>query len=203
MFEIGIRLKHGETKLRVLAIVAITLGFFGVPKNDAFANELALWEALRSGGHVALLRHAIAPGTGDPASFTIGDCSTQRNLSDQGRAQADRIGRRLRANGIKIARIFSSQWCRCQDTAELLKLGPVNALPALNSFYQRSENRKEQTQALKEWLKEQDLSGAHILVTHQVNITELTGVFPGSGELVIVRPFKSGEITVVGTIETD
>jgi phosphohistidine phosphatase SixA len=189
--------------MRAWAIVAIILGFVGFPKNHALGNEPALWEALRSGGHVALLRHAIAPGNGDPATFTIGDCSTQRNLSNRGRAQADRIGRRFRANGIEFAQVFSSQWCRCRDTAELLKLGAVSELPALNSFYQRSENRKPQTQALKEWLTEQDLSRAHILVTHQVNITELTGVYPGSGELVIVRPSNSGDVTVVGTIETD
>jgi len=193
----------GENVLRAWAFVVITIGLVGFSKNHALANEPAVWEALRSGGHVALLRHAIAPGTGDPAAFTIGDCSTQRNLSEQGRAQADRIGRRFRANGIEIARVFSSQWCRCRDTADLLKLGPVSEFPALNSFYQRSENRKPQTQAIKKWLSEQDLNGTHVLVTHQVNITELTGIFPSSGELVIIRPSKSGDVTVVGTIETD
>jgi phosphohistidine phosphatase SixA len=193
----------GENMMRAWTIVAVTLGLVGLSKNHALGNELALWEALRSGGHVALLRHAIAPGTGDPAAFTIGDCSTQRNLSDRGRAQADRIGRRFRANDIETARVFSSQWCRCRDTAELLKLGPVSELSALNSFFQRSENRKPQTQTLKAWLTEQDLGRMHVLVTHQVNITELTGVYPSSGELVIVRPSRSGDVTVIGTIETD
>jgi phosphohistidine phosphatase SixA len=103
----------------------------------------------------------------------------------------------------QTARVFSSQWCRCRETAELLELGPVNELPALNSFYQRPENRKPQTEALREWLEKQDLSSVHVLVTHQVNITALTGVFPSSGELVIVRAPGNGDITVIGTIEAD
>ena len=188
---------------RSLAIITISLAVIALPKNHVEANEPALWKALQTEGHVALLRHAIAPGTGDPEAFTIGDCSTQRNLSEEGRAQAARIGDRFRTNGIETARVFSSQWCRCRETAELLELGPVNELPALNSFYQRPENRKPQTEVLREWLQKQDLSSVHVLVTHQVNITALTGVFPSSGELVIVRAPGNGDITVIGTIETD
>lgn len=170
---------------------------------SAGADEAALWDALRSGGHIALLRHALAPGTGDPAAFTIGDCSTQRNLSAEGRAQAARIGERFRANGIEAARIYASQWCRCRETAELLQLGPVRDLPALNSFFEHPEDREPQTQALRAWLRRQDLGTPHILVTHQVNISALTGVYPGSGELVLVRAAKDGEVSAVGTIETD
>jgi len=188
---------------RSLAIITISLALIALPKNHVEANEPALWKALQTEGHVALLRHAIAPGTGDPEAFTIGDCSTQRNLSEEGRGQAARIGERFRANGIETAHVFSSQWCRCRETAELLGLGPVNELPALNSFYQRPENRKPQTEALREWLGKQALSSVHVLVTHQVNITALTGVFPSSGELVIVRAPENGDITVIGTIETD
>lgn len=188
---------------RSLAIITISLALIALPKNHVEANEPALWKALQTEGHVALLRHAIAPGTGDPEAFTIGDCSTQRNLSVEGRAQAARIGDHFRTNGIETARVFSSQWCRCRETAELLELGPVNELPALNSFYQRPENRKPQTEVLREWLQKQDLSSVHVLVTHQVNITALTGVFPNSGELVIVRAPENGDNTVIGTIETD
>ena len=118
----------------------------------AAAEEAVLWRALASKGHVALLRHAIAPGTGDPPDFAVGDCSTQRNLSQEGRAQAERIGDRFRDNGVEAARVVSSQWCRCLDTAELLGLGAVEELPLLNSFYQRTERRKPQTEALNEWL---------------------------------------------------
>jgi phosphohistidine phosphatase SixA len=169
----------------------------------AAAEEAELWRALASRGHVALLRHAIAPGTGDPPDFAVGDCSTQRNLSQEGRAQAERIGNRFRDNGIEAARVVSSQWCRCLDTAELLGLGAVEELPLLNSFYQRTERRKPQTEALNEWLAGQEILGPLVLVTHQVNISALTGVYVASGELVVIQIAENGEIEVLGSIETD
>ena len=166
-------------------------------------REAVIWNVLRSGGHVALLRHAIAPGVGDPPGFTIGNCSTQRNLSPAGRAQSKRIGELLRTNGIRKARVFSSQWCRCLDTARLLDLGPVQELPILNSFFQRDGQERSQTEALRKWLTEQNLDEPLVLVTHQVNITALTGVYPTSGELVVIRPSESDRISVVGTVKTD
>ena len=169
----------------------------------ANAEDAALWKALRTGGHVALMRHALAPGTGDPPAFALGDCGTQRNLSEEGRSQAARIGARFLANGIESARVFSSQWCRCLETARLLGLGPVEELAILNSFYERRERRDRQTQALEAWLASRDLEDPMVLVTHQVNITALTGVFPASGELVVVRLSDDGEIVVVGSVETE
>jgi broad specificity phosphatase PhoE len=170
---------------------------------QAAADEAPLWRALRSGGHLALLRHALAPGTGDPPGFTVDRCETQRNLSDEGRRQAGRIGARFRTNGIPAAEVFSSQLCRCLETARLLGIGPVRELPFLNSFFRRYERREAQTRRLKTWLAGQDLDRPLVLVTHQVNITALTGVYPGSGELVVVRRGDEGRITVVGTIATD
>ncbi len=170
---------------------------------DYSKSESKLWNGLREGGHFALLRHAIAPGTGDPAWFELGKCSTQRNLSEEGREQAREIGRRFRANGIHRARVFSSQWCRCIETAELLGLGPVQKLSALNSFFRVFERRQPQTQALKSWLNEQNFDQPFVLVTHQVNITALTSIYPRSGELVIVHRSPAGELTVAGTIEPD
>ena len=186
------------------AMIALALALlFGTAPGVSAAEETGLWRALASKGHVALLRHAIAPGTGDPSEFAIGDCGTQRNLSDEGREQAGRIGARFRENGIETARIFSSQWCRCLETARLLGLGPVEELPILNSFFQRPERRNRQTQALEAWLASQNLDGPLVLVTHQVNITALTGVYPASGELVVVRQSENGKISAVGSIETD
>lgn len=194
-------MNNRQFKFHLATIIVVVFVLVGNP-GRLLADEVALWQALKSGGHVALLRHAVAPGTGDPAEFTIGDCSTQRNLSDEGRAQARRIGERFRANGIDQALVFSSQWCRCLDTSELLELGPVTELPTLNSFFRRFERQEPQTTRLKEWLSQQDLSGVHVLVTHQVNITALTGVYPSSGELVVARPSASGDLSVIGTIET-
>ncbi len=181
----------------VLAVCAF------VAADAADAEDQAAWDGLRSGGHVALIRHALAPGTGDPAAFRLGDCGTQRNLSDEGRAQAARIGARFRAEGIGSAGVFSSQWCRCLETAELLALGPVEALPILNSFYERRENEDRQTRALEAWIAGQDLERPVVLVTHQVNITALTGVFPSSGEMVVIRRSEDGRLSVIGSIETD
>ena len=162
-----------------------------------------LWKDLRMGRSFVLLRHAIAPGTGDPENFTLGDCSTQRNLSDAGREQARAIGELFRANGIDNARLFSSQWCRCRETAALLELGSVGELPYLNSFFQRYQQQDFQTQKVKEWLGAQEFGPALVLVTHQVNISALTGFYPSSGELVFASRSEGEQITVLGTVKTD
>lgn len=169
----------------------------------AAETDTTLWAALRSGEHVALVRHAIAPGTGDPPQFALRDCSTQRNLSNEGREQAARIGARMRSNGIKTARVFASQWCRCLETASLLGLGQVTELPLLNSFFQQNERENVQNQALKKWLAGQSLNSPLLLVTHQVNITAISGVYPASGEIVIMRRSKDGKLSTVGTIRTE
>jgi hypothetical protein len=184
-----------------MALAAAILLYFA--PDPVAADTAALWRALASGGHVALLRHALAPGTGDPAAFVLGDCSTQRNLSREGRDQAARIGARFAANGIERARVVSSQWCRCLETARGLGLGPVEALPALNSFFGRFERRERQTRELRDWLAGQVLDRPLVLVTHQVNISALTGVHPASGELVVVRRAADGALAVLGSIETD
>jgi phosphohistidine phosphatase SixA len=189
---------------RFWPVFLLSIACFIMPAaGQLHADELVIWNALQSGNHFALLRHAIAPGVGDPPHFTLGKCSTQRSLSDEGRNQAVRIGERFRANGIARARVFSSQWCRCLETAKLLALGPVQELPALNSFFQQYEREKSQTQMLKEWLAKQDLREPLVLVTHQVNITALTNVYPASGEMVVVRQSNPGEFLVVGRLQMD
>ena len=160
-----------------------------------------------------LIRHALAPGTGDPAEFTLDDCSTQRNLDETGRQQAGKIGRLLRQSGLDRLSIFSSQWCRCRETAKLLAEGwkenvpapKVTDLPIINSFFQAFEKREKQTGDLQQWLLERSQSRQQdslaVLVTHQVNITALTHVYPSSGEVVIVH-INDGAIEVVGTLDT-
>ena len=151
-------------------------------------------DRLKAGG-VLLLRHAIAPGYGDPADFRIDDCSTQRNLSEAGRQQASAIGAWLRARGISRARVYSSQWCRCLETAQLLGIGQVYQLPALNSFFQRPEDRAPNLSALQGFLAEQTLHREPlVLVTHQVTVTALTDVFPNSGEGVVATLGENGEL---------
>ncbi|MBR1236022.1 histidine phosphatase family protein [Bradyrhizobium sp. AUGA SZCCT0182] len=115
------------------AIVALVLAL-AAAADIARADDAAAWSALRAGGHVALMRHADAPGgVGDPPGFRIDDCATQRNLSAKGRADARRIGARLKSEGIAVDQILTSPWCRCMDTATLLELGPVEAAPTFGN----------------------------------------------------------------------
>lgn len=167
------------------------------------ANEQSISDMLEMEGAVVMIRHAIAPGTGDPESFKLGDCTTQRNLSAAGRAQAVRIGDLFRANGINEARVYSSQWCRCLDTARLMALGPVEELAAINSFFRDFDRQDSQTRQLAEWLGRQNPDKLLLLVTHQVNITAFTGVFPSSGDLVFIKVHSEGEVEVIGTIPTN
>ena len=160
------------------------------------------WAALRTPGHFALIRHALAPGNFDPPDFRLDQCSTQRNLSAEGRAQAARIGDLFRANGIATASVHSSQWCRCLDTATLLRLGDVAPQPLLNSFAQDSERGTRQVPAVKAWIAALDLARPAVLVTHQVVITALSDVFPGSGEIVVMQRDVGGGLVTRGRIAT-
>ncbi|HSP26889.1 MAG TPA: histidine phosphatase family protein [Saliniramus sp.] len=194
---------NAPTRRALLAALSIallaTLPGTGIPRADDLDEDP--WAALRHGGHVALIRHALAPGTGDPANFALGECSTQRNLSEEGREQARRIGDLFRENGIAQARVFTSAWCRSRETAELLELGPVTALEPLDSFFRNRVEGERRTRALADWIAAQDALSPIVLVTHQVNITALTGVFPGSGEIVVVGREGDG-VMVRGRIAT-
>lgn len=167
------------------------------------AEEEGLWSALQTPGHALLLRHANAPGTGDPADFALGDCSTQRNLDEEGRRQARRLGARLRERGVQDRTVYTSRWCRCSETAELLDAGPVEPLTGLNSFFGEAFSRDEIMPQLREFLRTNALDPPPVLVTHQVNITSLTGVFPREGEMVVIEVDGDGSVDVVGRIPPD
>ncbi len=158
------------------------------------------WDALAQPGAVAIMRHALAPGTGDPEDFRRGDCATQRILDDRGRAQARAIGAAFRARGIAFDAVLTSQWCRTRETAELLGFGPVTEAPALNSFFGRFERRDGQTSALRDLLAAEPRR--IMLVTHQVNISALTGQATRSGEVLVIR-MRDGAAEVLGRILID
>jgi len=164
------------------------------------AQAETAWEALRQPGAVAIMRHAVAPGTGDPAGFDLGDCGTQRNLDARGRDQARRIGEALRENGIEFDRVLSSQWCRCLETAELLGLGPVEEFPALNSFFAERSTRESQTREALEFLANLPDDARVMLVTHQVNIAALAGRAVSSGEVFVIDITPEGRVEVLGEI---
>jgi len=157
------------------------------------------WAALRQPGAIAIMRHALAPGTGDPPNFEIGDCLTQRTLDDRGREQARLAGSMIAERGIGFDQVLTSQWCRCRETARLLGLGPVEDLPALNSFWSNREAGPAQTDALRRVLA--GTAGEKLmLVTHFVNIRALAGVAPGSGEIVVFA-MEEGRAAPLGTVE--
>lgn len=152
---------------------------------SARADEL--FARLRAGGLVLLMRHArTVPGTGDPPDFRLDDCSTQRNLSEDGRAQARRVGDRLRAERIPVDRVLTSAWCRCRETAELLALGPVERLQPLDSFFEDRSQRERHRAGMLEFMAGWTGPGNALLVTHQVNVTAVSGGSVASGELVIM-----------------
>ena len=154
-------------------------------------------------GTVAVMRHASAPGFGDPASFVLDDCATQRNLDARGRAQARETGAAIRAAGATVDRVLTSQWCRCRDTARLLKLGPVEDLPALNSFFRDRSRAEAQTGELRKFLLGLRPDETVVLVTHYVNIQALTGRGVASGEVLLLEIGRDGALSVAGGVLID
>lgn len=188
----------------IMLLIGLALGgVFIDGYEQADASDASLWQGLQSGQYIAFISHGLALGNNDADNFRISDCSTQRDLSVQGREQIKSIGERLRAHGITQAHIFSSQWCRCLDTARLLDLGDVQPLQLLNSFYHAPEHSAEQTKALHQWLHKQSPTLPLLLITHQSNIAASTGMYPDAGEIVVVKqPSKADQtLEVVGTIK--
>lgn len=180
-----------------LLIVFALLSLVG-PRTGSASPEG--WEAMARPGAIAVMRHAYAPGYSDPSNFRLDDCSTQRNLNDAGRDQARRIGAAFRDNGIEVDRVLTSQWCRSAETAELLGLGAVEPLPSLNSFFEARHRRDEQTRATIEFLRSQPEDQRLVLVTHQVNITALTGRGTASGEFVVIDLTSDAQVEVLGEV---
>ena len=185
------------------AMFIILLGI-GLAADGARAGEADVWVALRAGGHVALMRHTDAPGgVGDPAGFRVDDCATQRNLSAKGRADAARIGARLKSERIAFEKIISSPWCRCIDTATLLQLGPVAAEATFGNVVVLSDQRQALTAGARTVIGQWQGRGTLLVVTHGANIAALTGISPASGEIVVVRKGSGDSIESVGRLLLD
>ncbi len=142
---------------------------------------------LAAGGYVLMMRHArTEAGLGDPPQFRIGECATQRNLSADGREQSRALGATLRDAGIRIARVRSSQWCRCRDTARLA-FGDHDEWPALNSFFDDRAAEPQRTREVAQFARTLRAPDNVMLVTHQVNISAALGTFTAPGEIVAGR----------------
>lgn len=172
--------KLSSTSRLTLALCLATAQIAGA----AAADPLSL---LREGRAVVLVRHANAPGTGDPPGMRLDACATQRNLDETGRQEAVALGTRLRDAGIDAARVFTSRWCRSRDTATLLGYGPPTALPAIDSFFDARNEAAARTAALRAFLAALPAGAPVVLVTHQVNITALTEIVPAPAEMVFVE----------------
>ena len=183
-------------------ISTLILTFLLPMSQTSAAADKDLWGLLHSGHHLALIRHALAPGFSDPKGFDLGECNSQRNLDSRGRTQSRNIGALFRSNGVNKVSIYSSQWCRCLETSELMNLGKVEELPVLNSFFENFERKSLQTEQLLSWINAAPLGHPTILITHQVNIFALTGHSTSSGEIIFVRRNPDGSIKVVGKIST-
>lgn len=182
---------------KILSVVFATL--LSATTLGSESNQQA-WEALKDGRAVLMLRHALAPGTGDPADFELYDCSTQRNLNDTGREQARAWKPFLAEHGVTEARVFSSQWCRCMDTAREMAMGEVIEWPSLNSFFRNRGDGPAQIRQTIALVNQMDSGAPVILVSHQVNITALTGIFPSSNEGVIISLPLSEEPTILARV---
>ena len=179
-------LTRRRTLQTLLAASALpTLGSHSQSPPDAAA-------LLREGACVLMLRHAqTEAGIGDPPNFQLSQCSTQRNLSDEGRVQSTRIRQWFASRKLAASSVQSSAWCRCKDTA-MLAFGSYDLLPALNSTFESNNNQAAQTETLRERLRAIRTGQFEVWVTHQVNIIALTGEGPAMGEAFVVRLATSG-----------
>ena len=175
------------------AFVAVSLVW-----SSAHADE-AMWSLLKKGGQVVLMRHAITtPGAGDPPGFRLDDCSTQRNLTDQGRNDARRVGAAFRSRGVVIEDVLSSPWCRCIETANLA-FGKAEVSTALNNLFTHPQNRDRQVREMRELINTQR-KGNRVLVSHGATILALTGVSLEPAEVLVVTPQGDGRFVVNGRL---
>jgi broad specificity phosphatase PhoE len=176
----------------LFAIAAILAGFATSPRA---APDDALWEVLKGGGQVILMRHTVTtPGVGDPPGMRVEDCSTQRNLTDEGRGHARQIGEAVRARGIVLDKVFSSPMCRCLETARLA-FGRVDEPLAVTS---RAEEMPRQVREMRALAGERHRGGNVVLVSHGTTIHAVTGVATEPGEMVIVTPQGDGVFELKG-----
>ena len=196
-------MRHRSRYVRGLILGHITVLALTLIPHNASAKSLAVWDTLQGTnpkGYVLLMRHALAPGVGDPKNFRVGDCSTQRNLNDEGRQDAREIGQWLKRREVRIFRVESSRWCRAKETAELLGVGRVRLNKNLDSLFQDDDALKDPQTAniRKRIVSHRNTSGLLVFVGHFVNFSAAVGVGLESGEGVLVRANAQGQIKVMG-----
>jgi broad specificity phosphatase PhoE len=186
-----------------LLILGLTLGGLWRGGHALAPESEALWSLLQTGGQVVVMRHASTErGIGDPPGFQLDDCRTQRNLSSAGREEARRLSKAFKTRRIPIGQVRSSRWCRCLETAQLA-FGSAEPWSPLDSFFNDRSRADKQTQAVRELIAHPPSAGNVILVTHQVNISALTGLFPAPGELIVLTPLGNADFRIAGRLQPD
>ena len=181
--------------IKFLLIIFITINYpIKADSNQNLINEL------QQGGKLIFIRHAYAPGGGDPNNFEINDCNTQRNLSDSGREQANKIGFFFQKNNILIDKVYSSEWCRCKETA-LIAFNHFEYKSFLNSFFSSkfAQNKEPQIKKLKKFINNWNGKKNLVFVTHYVVISEILNYGSSSGEIVITDK----DLKVIDTLEIE
>ena len=180
--------------MRSVRILALVLAFAAC--HAGAADEL--WDLLRGGGQVVLIRHTLTdPGFGDTPDFRLADCSTQRNLSEEGQAHARRIGEAFRLHRIPVERVLSSPWCRCVETASLA-FGAAEISQPLSKLFGRPEGRQKAVDELAAIAGTPRGGGNLVLVTHGSTILALTRIPVNMGEIMVVTPKGEGRFALVG-----
>jgi phosphohistidine phosphatase SixA len=166
----------------------------------AAADEAALWELLRGGAQIVLMRHTVTTrGVGDPVGFRLDDCATQRNLTDAGREDAQRVGAAFRQRSIPVGRVLSSPWCRCLETSRLA-FGKAEVWTPLSNLFDNRASEPEQMRALREIAGRRPAGGNLLLVTHGSVVLPLTGIQPAPGEMVVLTPDGTGRFRIAGRL---
>ena len=187
------------TILRLLLVALCLCSVDGVLAEESLKTDLKKQlQAIEA--NVVFMRHALAPGTGDPGHFNINDCSTQRNLDERGRKQARDIGFYLKAQNIAFSEILSSQWCRCIDTVKEMDIGGWQEFFGLNSFFNGHVDKAEVLRRLNDKLATLEETDLVLMVTHQVVITATTGIFPASGEMIAYNT-RTGQFSRIPLIK--
>ncbi len=178
-------------------ILILFISLTTLVKADSKKNII---EHLKVGGKLIFIRHAYAPGGGDPENFNIHDCSTQRNLSESGRIQSRKIGNFFTENKIKIEKVYSSEWCRCKETASLA-FENFKTKSFLNSFFSSkfAQNKNSQMRDFQKFLLDWDEKTNLIFVTHYVVISEILDYPSSSGEIVI----SNKNFKIIDTLEIE
>ena len=181
--------------------VVMVAGLIAISAGQVSVADDQLWDLLKKGGFVILMRNsAVDEGLGDPKGYKVGDCATQLNLSDKGRAEAKKIGDEFKKRKIPIKQVFTSAFCRSKETAQLA-FGKADVWEPLNSFYDKPDRKSEQTRMLHQRMENPPKDGANlVLVTHGYNIVSATGLNPDPGDMLIIAPAFRVGYKIVGEL---